>query len=77
MSREDSILHNTTFQEMARKTSFTYYHNVPPADTKIINHSQKVKDEDDRFLFNPTKHATKDFCFEGQFLRGCIRINQK
>lgn len=77
MSKTDGMVSTTTFNSVAPKIKFEYYHNVPPQGEHSIKHSKVLQDEDDRFLYNTTNYEKKDFCYESQFLRGCIKVNLK
>lgn len=74
MKKKGSILNNTVFEEMAKQTSFSYYHNVP-TDKNLVKHSKTLPSEDTRFLLNYIDLPNKPFCHEAQFLRGCIKIS--
>ena len=76
MSQDDGMVSTTTFYTAAPKITFEYYHNVPPNQGEhTIKHTKLLEKEDKRFLFNSTNFETKDFSYESQFLRGCVKIS--
>jgi len=74
MKSETSILGGTIFEAMAKSINFSFYHNVPTLEN-LVNHSSLLAESDERFLFNTTNFEAKPFCYEGQFLRGCIKVS--
>ncbi len=75
MSKESSMLSGTVFSELHNNVSFSYFHNIPPKNSKQIQNTRRLCEIDPRFVFSTEKKKNyTDFCFEGQFLRGCVQI---
>lgn len=74
MSKQDSLLAGTVFSDISDHIRFNYFHNYPPKDSNLINNSRQLSKLDPRFNFSSYKNGESEFCFEGQFLRGCIQI---
>ncbi|HAU3927312.1 TPA: hypothetical protein F7068_14685, partial [Legionella pneumophila] len=73
-SKQDSLLAGTVFSDISDHIRFNYFHNYPPKDSNLINNSRQLSKLDPRFNFSSYKNGESEFCFEGQFLRGCIQI---
>lgn len=74
MNCDNSILKGTAFETLTKNVEFNYFHNYPPRDSKLISNTKKLNKIDPRFnYFNSDEN--KEFCHEGQFLRGCVQVN--
>ena len=74
MSKKDSLLAETVFANISDNIRFNYFHNYPPKESFLINNSRHLSKLDPRFNYNSNKNGEYEFCFEGQFLRGCVQI---
>lgn len=74
MSKKDSLLAGTVFSNIFDNIRFNYFHNYPPKENLLINNSRQLSKLDPRFNYNSNKNGEYEFCFEGQFLRGCVQI---